>query len=136
LKRFILDCSSVLCWFFEDEKEQSSQSTLSLSATAEVIVPAIWPFEIANTLLVAERRNRIEASRTREILDLLREFSIHVDEESLDQTFYRTLFLARTCKLSVYDASYLELAIRKKLPLATLDKALARAAGKCGVKVF
>lgn len=102
---------------------------------ATAIVPAIWPLEVANGLLVGERRGRItRVQGTRLAECLLAALELEVDD--VGDIFKNILPLAREYGLSVYDASYLELAIRQGLPLATHDGPLAKAARKCGVHLL
>ncbi|WP_242050021.1 type II toxin-antitoxin system VapC family toxin [Planktothricoides raciborskii] len=97
------------------------------------IVPAIWSLEVANTLLVAERRNRMTQEQSQLAIALLQSLLIHVEEATDSKAFSSTFDLARKEGLAAYDAAYLELAIRLKLPIATLDRRLAEAATRCGV---
>ncbi len=101
-----------------------------------LLVPSIWPLEFANTLLVAERRNRIGADQRDRIINDLDALPIKVEQESRERVLGEVLPLARKHQLSTYDASYLDLAVCCKLPLATQDKALIRAAAECGVALF
>lgn len=91
-------------------------------------VPAIWPIEVANVLLVAERKKRIGKADSGHFIALLSQLPIEVEAMDADIVFQETLSIARQYGLSSYDASYLDLAIRKGLPIATLDKAIIRAA--------
>ena len=99
-------------------------------------VPSLWPLEIANTLLVGERRGRTSSAEAARFLKLLGTFPIAVDAETVARAWGDTILLARTHRLSVYDASYLELAIPLGLPLATLDRRLKSAAASAGVPLF
>ena len=95
---------------------------------AEVIVPAVWSLEVVNVnaLVVAERRKKITREKTSRFLQDLREFNITVDAVGLDQVFGTVLDLARLHQRSAYDASYLEVAMRRRLPIATKDAPLGR----------
>lgn len=97
------------------------------------IVPAIWSLEVANTLLVAERRNRMTQEQSQLAIALLQSLLIHVEEATDSKAFSSTFDLAIKEGLAAYDAAYLELAIRLKLPIATLDRRLAEAATRCRV---
>jgi predicted nucleic acid-binding protein len=101
-------------------------------ATAAALVPAVWWFEIRNALLMSERRARIDAMQVAEILAHLKKLPIQEDRTPDNES---VLLLARSHRLSVYDASYLELARRRDLPLATLDQALAAAARAASVEL-
>ena len=104
-------------------------------ASVSQLAPAIWPFEVANVLVMAERRKRITLAKTANFLQLLAGFAISFDAASAAQTFDKVLSLAREKGLSTYDAAYLELAIREALPLATLDTDLKKAAKAVGVRI-
>lgn len=131
--RLVLDCSVVMSWCFEDEDNAYSSDVLELLPTSEAVVPSIWPLEIGNVLLVAERRNRITMADSNRFLKLLADLPITIDEVSSAVILPDVLSLGRQLNLSSYDAAYLELAIRTGLPLASLDKQLQQAAIKFGV---
>lgn len=99
-------------------------------------VPALWELEVSNTLLVAERKQRLSQADSLYFLELLAALPIEHDQLPPCQTFQKILPLAREHALSSYDTAYLELAMRKNLPLATDDLSLKKAANHCGVKVL
>jgi predicted nucleic acid-binding protein len=99
-------------------------------------VPSIWPLEVANALWVGERRKRCTQADTLAWTGFLQSLPIIVDEETARRAWGEVLALARLESLSVYDATYLELALRLELPLATLDSKLSAAAGRIGVSMF
>jgi predicted nucleic acid-binding protein len=136
LSRFVLDCSVVMAWCFEDEADAYADSVLDLLADSEAIVPCIWPLEVANVLLVAERRKRLTEAASLQFAGLLSELPITIDYESSDRALSEILFLGRQQGLSSYDAAYLELAMREGIALATRDNRLRKVSGKCGVKVI
>ncbi|HJD65723.1 MAG TPA: type II toxin-antitoxin system VapC family toxin [Rickettsia endosymbiont of Bembidion nr. Transversale] len=119
---FVLDASITLSWFMLNEKKQ--YKLLDKAITEGAIVPIIWGLEISNSLLYAERRGRIDVSQRQSAIYLLKEIGIKVDRTSLEHIWSETMDLAERHCLTIYDASYLELALRYDLPLATLDKAL------------
>ena len=130
----VLDCSSVLAWFFEDERDADALRLMDALAAARAHVPSLWPYEIANALLVAERRGRLKADSIAAGMEAMEALDIVVEP---GKTIERELVeLARQNSLSVYDASYLALALQLKIPLATRDKSLKRAAKAVGVKLF
>lgn len=133
---FVLDCSVAMNWCLVDENNDYANGILDLMAEAEAFVPEIWSLEIANTLLVAERRNRMTLEQTRAAITALQSLSITIDSLTSAQAFGRTLTLAREQKLASYDAAYLELASRLNLPLATNDIKLIEAAGHCNVELL
>lgn len=101
-----------------------------------MLVPAIWRLEVANALLVAERRKRVTAEKCALFLSGLSQFSITVDVEGLEHVFTAVLKHARLHQRSAYDASYLELALRRGLPFATKDEPLRKAAEELGIAGF
>jgi predicted nucleic acid-binding protein len=133
---FVLDCSVSLAWCFPDEHAPYPQSVLdSLTATAAA-VPSLWFLEVANALLVGERRGRCTTADIATWLNFLAALPIHTDTETIARAWSDTLQLARTHNLSAYDASYLELALRRGLPLAALDGKLKTAASAAGVAPY
>ena len=133
---FVLDASVALAWGLEDESSPYTDAVLDALENGEAVVPAIWPLEVANALRVAERRGRITEATIAGFLEYLRALPIVVEQVSPDQVFNRILPLAREQGLSVYDAAYLDLAMRLGLPLATQDGALRAAASRVGVEIF
>ncbi|MCI5158366.1 MAG: PIN domain-containing protein [Candidatus Electrothrix sp. AUS1_2] len=133
---FVVDNSIVMSWCFDDEEDDYADTVLTALETMTAGVPAVWPLEVANVLLVAERRKRLTTSDSIRFLELLRELSLEVIQEAPQRGTSEIMVLAREQQLSSYDASYLDLAMRKGLPLATLDTRLRNAAEKCGVAFF
>lgn len=103
---------------------------------AIIIVPAIWPLEVVNALVVAERRKKISATKSAKFLQELQQLAISVDTEGLDRVFSEVFEQARRYQRSAYDASYLELAKRRGLPFATKDEPLRRTAQELGIPIF
>ena len=136
MKSFVIDNSVVMAWYFEDEASDYTVSVLESLSKYDCIVPSVWPLEVANTLIVGERRGRATEARAARFIALLDALPIHVDPETIKHALSDTLQLAREHTLSSYDAAYLELAMREGVPLATQDKALKKAALNCGVKIF
>ncbi|MCI5180816.1 MAG: PIN domain-containing protein [Candidatus Electrothrix sp. AW3_4] len=133
---FVLDNSVVMSWCFADEEDDYADSVLTALETMTAAVPAIWPLEVANVLLVAERRKRLAKSDSIRFLELLGELHIEVIQEAPQRMTSEIMALAREQQLSSYDASYLDLATRKGLPLATLDARLRKAGENIGVALF
>lgn len=117
-----------LAWCFEDEASEHAESVLDLLRATEAAVPAVWALEVANALLVAGRRGRIGDAETTRFLEVLGDLAIRVDVGDETSRIAPVLTLARSYRLSAYDAAYLELAMRLGLPIATLDEALKNAA--------
>jgi predicted nucleic acid-binding protein len=129
IKRIVLDASVTVAWCFEDESTPFTEGVLDLlSAGTEVLTPAIWPFEVANALLVAERRKRITVAQVTALLRRIAGLPISVEPIEGRYAFEQILSVARQHRLTEYDAAYLELALRAGLPLATLDDKLKQAA--------
>ena len=124
----VLDCSVTMTWCFEDESREPTDALFKQVASGGAWVPAIWPLEVANVLLVAERSDRLTAERSTEFLTVLSHLNIRVDEDTTEHAFRDTTAIARRCRLSAYDAAYVELAARRSIPLATLDGRLQAAA--------
>ena len=133
---FVLDCSVAMSWCFEDEGDEYSDRALDALAKGEAHVPSLWLLEVANVLILAERRGRLAEADSTRFVELLRALPIAMDEEASLQTILTILARSRAYGLTSYDAAYLELAMRLGLPLATRDKSLRAACKKSGVKVF
>ena len=133
---FVLDASVALAWCFDDESTPAAWALLDRLHTAPAHVPALWALEIGNILLGAEKRNRFTQARTVAFLGILGDLDIRVDPDLPGHAFRDVLPLARERRLTTYDATYLELAMRLGLPLATKDKALARAAAALRIKTL
>jgi predicted nucleic acid-binding protein len=134
--RSIVDCSVALAWVIPDEVTDHSRSILKTVSDKGAIVPSLWKIETANGLLVALRRGRINKQRLLWGISFYERLSIEVDPETLSGLWARTLNLAELNNLTVYDATYLELALRRRLPLATYDQDLRQAAATAGVDLL
>ena len=130
---FVLDASITACWAFDEEDHPAAALALERIRTDEARVPSLWWFEIRNTLIVNERRGRLTEADVSAFLRSLSRLGVTVDRDPEEAGL---LTLARRHRLSVYDASYLELARRESLPLATLDADLAAAARKEKLKLI
>jgi predicted nucleic acid-binding protein len=133
-KRFVLDAWVAVAWGFEDESTAFTEGILDLLSTgAEAITPAIWPLEVANALLSAERRKRISVAQVTALLGRVAHLPISIETVNTSRAFGEILSAARQHDLTEYDAAYLELALRRDLPLATLDDKLRRSARLAGI---
>lgn len=128
---FVIDASVAVAWCFEDEATDASEAVLDQLRTDHAAVPAVWPLEVANVLLVAERRGRLSEAQGLRFLELLAQLPIDVDDSPTDKA--GIVAAGRRHELSSFDASYLMLAERLGTSLATLDRRLAQAAGNAGV---
>lgn len=133
---FVLDSSLALAWYFKDEANDYADDVLASVAEAEIVVPALWHLEIANAVVMGERRARSTEVQAGKWLGLLGSLPIAVDSETTGRAWTATLALARKHNLSSYDAAYLELAVRQGLPLASLDDKLKEAAAAAGVAEY
>lgn len=131
---FVVDASVTMAWCFEDEATEATEAVLDRLRSERALVPAIWPLEVANVLLVAQRRDRVSEAQIGRFVRLLTQLPIDVDETDAD--IAGLVALGRTHQLSSYDASYLLLAERAGLPLATLDSRLTQAAARAGVPLM
>lgn len=133
---FVVDNSVVMAWCFDDEVDEYADGVLRSLNAYEALVPSVWPLEVGNALVVAERRGRLSRAALARFVALLSELPIAVEWESTERALNEIVALAREHRLSTYDASYLDLAMRLGLPLATRDGALAVAMQRCGVAAY
>jgi predicted nucleic acid-binding protein len=133
---FIVDCSVAMTWVFKDEATPATTNLLRRLATEAMVVPAHWFLEVANVLVMAERKGRITVAESAQFLTLLNKLEIRIDGLVFTLAFDHVSSLARTHLLSSYDAAYLDLALRMGLPLASLDEPLRQAAEKLGISLL
>lgn len=131
----VIDASIALTWCFEDEVTDATEAIGTRVDSEGAVVPDVWRLEIANVLLLAERRGRPKRSNLEQRLKLLADLPIAIEADTGIRAWSDTLLLARAERLTLYDAAYLEPAIRLDVELATLDRELGRAARKMGVAV-
>ena len=112
MSSFVLDTSVTMSWFFEDEATSASTAVLDSFRTSQALVPSLWPLEVANVMLAAERRGRTNEAKSSRFVALLNSLPIVIDPATADQALAATLHLGRQFGLSSYDAAYLELAMR------------------------
>ena len=132
----VLDASFTFQWLFKDEASHEGDAALGLVSAGGALVPALWFVEITNGLGMAERRGRLTQAGLQDALRLLRSLPLSVDEPASLAWSEPVLDMMRTHRLTAYDATYLELAIRRSLPLATRDKELCEAAPAVGVALL
>ena len=138
---FVLDASVTLCWLFLDGKPADRAYALKIldsmkEAETKGLVPATWGLEVANVIAKAEIRGLLSEAQSEAFLEMLGSVDIGADAATFSRALSDTLEIARRYRLSAYDASYLELALRLGLPLATLDQDLQKATHKAGVKRY
>ncbi len=131
----VVDASVALAWCFEDEASPATDAVLDQVKDEGAIVPSLWHLELGNILLLAERRGRTIQGGIVTRLELMGQLPIAIDAETTGRAWREILTLARAERLTTYDAAYLELAVRRSLPLATKDEALLGAARRIGVAV-
>ncbi len=134
-EQFVVDNSVVMSWCFKDETNNYADTVLDRLTELVAVVPSIWPLEVVNVLLVAEQQKRLSESDSIRFLTLLSQLPIFVEYER-PEMMKELLALARSNNLSSYDASYLDLAMRKGIPMATLDNKLIEAAKRIDVPIL
>ena len=138
---FVLDASVAMCWLFLDGKPAERAYALKVLAAMKqaetgALVPVTWGLEVSNVIAKAEAKGLVREVQSEAFLEMLEAMDIGGDRATFSRALADTLQIARRYRLSAYDASYLELAMREGLPLATLDEDLQKAARKAGVKRF
>lgn len=135
--KFVLDCSITMAWCFEDESNNYTELVLdSLLKGYEAKVPPLWRLEVSNVLLLAMRKKRINSLIANNFKNSLSNLPIKIDESASDRVFDTVFELGKELNLTAYDAAYLELALREKLPIATQDTALIKAAKQQKITIF
>ena len=132
----VIDCSVTMAWCFEDECDEYADAALDALAETGGVVPSVWALEVANVLVVAERRGRFKEADSTQFVELLRSLPIAVEETPPDRALRSVPALAREYRLSSYDAAYLELAMRTGTPLASRDEGLRAACTASGARLF
>lgn len=133
---FVVDCSIAMAWLFHDEATPKTAALLNRLAAETALVPAWWFIEITNVLALAERKGRITPAQSGAFIADVGKLGIERDDEAPDRAFTHLLALCRSHGLTSYDAIYLDLAVRRNLPLATLDRDLSKTAEKLGVSLL
>lgn len=132
----VLDASMTIAWLFDDERTQAAHAVMRRVVAAGAIVPSLWRLEVANVLRNAVRRGRCDEAYADRSLTRLGRLAIKSDEETDSHAWGATRTLSREENLTLYDAAYLELAVRKGAPLASCDAALLAAAARRKVNVL
>ncbi len=132
----VLDSSVTLARIFPDEWTPAILAVFRDHVAIEACAPEMWKLEVANILSISVRKGRMTKTRRDRVLARLQRLPIEIDKETGDRAWTETLELADRHKLTIYDATYLELAIRRSLPLATLDRDLRNAAQAEGIKLL
>lgn len=132
----VLDASQTLAWALPDEASAAGDALLEVVCEHGALVPALWPSEVANGLLMAQKRGRLSAAQKSAFVEELLKLPITVESTQLRSALEVQYRVAEQYGVTVYDAAYLDLALRKGLPLASNDKLLRAAARKAGVAVL
>lgn len=132
----VVDASTALAWCFPDETSVYADGVLVALEGKTMLVPSVWSLEIANAILVGERRKRLRQPEILRFITLLESLTVLQDTQPVGDHVINLMPLARQYSLSAYDAAYLELSIRHRAPLATLDAKLQKAAQQAGVIIF
>jgi predicted nucleic acid-binding protein len=130
---FVVDASVAVCWFMPNERHPVADAGFQRIRLDPAVTSVLWWYELRNVLMVNERRGRLDNEKTARVLRLLRGLPVAMDTDVEEEALMQ---LARRHRLTVYDAAYLELALRKGYPLATLGAALANAARAEGVPLI
>ena len=126
-----------MCWYFEDQKTSYTEAVFECLALGdEILVPAIWPLEIVNSLVIAVRLKGISSAQLEIFVADLKDLPVEMDLQGVARAYSSILRISRQHQISSYDAAYLDLALFEGLPLATLDKNLRAAAKRSGVELF
>lgn len=133
---FVIDASVIVAWLLPDEGSGYADDVAQEMTNQAAVAPAFWALEVANALVVAHRRGRIEEADRDTGLKLALELPVTSDEVAMNDTVSDAISLAQMHELAVYDAMYLELAKRKSIPLATVDAALRTAARNAGIDLM
>jgi predicted nucleic acid-binding protein len=136
VKGIVLDASVAVSWCFVDEVTDYAEAVLSALRTRTALVPAIWALEVTNAVLAAQRAKRVKPQEIRLFVDLLGELSIIEYTQPVGDALSNVLPLAQEHGLTAYDASYMDLAARQGVPLASFDGKLQRACRAAGVEIF
>jgi predicted nucleic acid-binding protein len=131
-----MDSSLAMAWCFPDETTPATSGLLDRMDTEAAAVPAWWFLEVANVLALAERKGRVTPGQVAGFIAMIERFELDIDNQAPERAFTHILPLCRTHRLTSYDAAYLELALRRHLPLASLDDDLRDAARSLGVKLL
>lgn len=136
MTRFVLDASVALAWCFPDERADLAEGVAEMFKQGETaLAPAFWPHEVLNALLAGEKRKRISSALVRSFLDDLAALPVVLEHIPADHVFRRIQDLAREHGLTACNAAYLDLALDRRLPLATLDEDLVRACKRAQVRL-
>ncbi len=135
-QQFVVDNSVVMSWCFEDERNSYCDAVLESLADGEAFVPGMWPLEVGNVLLVAERKKRFTEASVVRFLELVSGLPLTVEQETPERMLKEIVSIAREQGISTYDASYIDLAMRLGLPMSTLDASMRKAARRLEIPSY
>ena len=136
-RSFVADASVAIAWVHPGQATPETDAMLDrLAAGDSLVVPALWPLEVANALTVLRRRRKLTPDEARTAIEIIRELPAVIDHEAAALAFTRLVDLASSHELTVYDATYIELATRRQLPLASNDARMKQAAIRSGVDLW
>lgn len=136
-RSFVADASVAIAWIHPAQATPETDAMLDRLAVGDsLVVPALWPLEVANAITVLRRRRKLTASEARTAIEIIRELPATIDHEAAAIAFTRLVDMASELELTVYDAAYIELAKRRQLPLASNDAAMKQAATRSGVDLW
>lgn len=134
---FVADASVAIAWVHPAQATAETEAMLDrLVAGDSLVVPALWPLEVANALTILRRRRKLTPDEARSAIEIIRELPVVIDHEAATIAFTRLFDLASEHELTIYDASYIELAARRQLPLASNDVRMKQAAIRSGVNLW
>jgi predicted nucleic acid-binding protein len=136
MEPFVLDASVTLPWCLDDQANAYTEAILDwCAAGTDAFVASVWPLEITNILIQAQRKGRVDEQRIDQFMEVLLRLPIHIEPHSAEQSLREVRKLAAAHRLTSYDAAYLSVALQRSLPLATQDADLRRAALAAGVRL-
>jgi predicted nucleic acid-binding protein len=136
-RSFVADASVAIAWVHPAQATPETEAMLDgLAAGDSLVVPALWPLEVANALTVLSRRRKLTLDEARTAVEIIRELPAVIDYEAAAIAFTRLVDLATRHELTIYDATYIELATRRRLPLASNDVRMKQAAVRSGVRLW
>ena len=134
---FVADASVAIAWIHPAQSTRETEAMLDhLAAGDSLVVPALWPLEVANALNVLRRRRKLTRDEVRSAIEIVRELPVVIDHEAAALAFTRLVELASEHEVTLYDATYIELATRRRLPLASNDARMKQAAIRSGVDLW
>ncbi|HUP60683.1 MAG TPA: type II toxin-antitoxin system VapC family toxin [Thermoanaerobaculia bacterium] len=136
-RSFVADASVAIAWIHPAQATPETDGMLdAIAAGDSLVVPALWPLEVANAITVLRRRRKLTSDEARLAIEMIRELPVAIDHEAAAIALTRLADLASEHELTVYDATYIELASRRQLPLASNDARMKRAAAQAGVDLW